>query len=216
MSGALLFSAICVASLALAAFCAGAETAFMSVSRGRILHLARSGSAAAAIVQRAVGRMSETIVTLLVGNNLAHVVFSSSAAALGARVFVGSAAALTAWTAASAFAVLYLGEFLPKLFCATRPLQRSLALARVFRFMSALMSPFTSVAFAATGLFFGREPPKEKITGGEILRILEDRKDGVKLSDFESALISKLLVLRRKGEDVTVDSLLKAIDEEDL
>ena len=54
-----------------------------------------------------------------------------------------------------------------------------------------------------------------KVTSGDLLRILQDRKDGVRLTDFESALISRILVLRRKGEFVTVDSLLRAIDEEE-
>ena len=40
MIAALLFLAA-IAALAWAAFCAGAETAFLSVSRERILHLAR-------------------------------------------------------------------------------------------------------------------------------------------------------------------------------
>jgi CBS domain containing-hemolysin-like protein len=216
MSEIALLFLLCAVSLAAAAFCAGAETAFLSVTRGRILHLARAGSAAAAAVQSAIGRMGETLVTLLIGNNLAHVVFSSSAAALGAEICGRSAAGRTFWTAASAFAVLYLGEFLPKLFCASRPLERSLSLARGFTAFSAAMKPLTKVATALTGLFSGKDPPKEKVTGGEILRILEDRKDGVRLSDFESVLISRLLVLRRKGEAVTVDSLLKAIDEEDV
>ena len=216
MSEILLLASVCVLALVVAAFCAGTETAFLSVTRGRILHLARAGSAAAAAVQSAIGRMGETLVALLIGSNLANVVFSSAAAALGAAVCGRSAAGRSVWTAASAFAILYLGEFLPKLFCASRPLQRSLALARGFKALSAVLAPLTRLAMAATERFAGKEPPKEKMSCGEILRILEDRKDGVKLSDFESVLISRLLVLRRKGKPVTVESLLEAIDEEDV
>ena len=46
MTAFLLFLTV-FASLALAAFCAGAETAFTSVSRGRVVHMAREGSRAA-------------------------------------------------------------------------------------------------------------------------------------------------------------------------
>ena len=53
MVAALLALAMAVA-LAVAAFCAGSETAFLSVSRGRLLHLAREGSAAAKIVKAAI------------------------------------------------------------------------------------------------------------------------------------------------------------------
>ena len=39
-------------------------------------------------------------------------------------------------------------------------------------------------------------------------------KDGVRLTDFESALISRILVMRRRGEFMTVEGLLHALDDE--
>lgn len=210
----LLLLAVIVLGLVCAAFCAGAETAFMSVNRGRVLHLSREGSAAAKVIEAALGAMNETLTTLLIGNNLAHVVFSSAAAAFGARVFEGSAWGRSLWTVLSAFTVLYLSEFLPKLFCSTRPLRRSLLLARPFRIFSAALSPLTRLAMAITGLFIPKGETKERVTSKDLLRILQDRKDGVKLTDFESALISRILVMRRKGEFMTVDGILRALDEE--
>ena len=44
----------------------------------------------------------------------------------------------------------------------------------------------------------------------------EDRKDGVKLSDFESALIRRIMQLRAKGEFVVPDTLLPALDDRSL
>lgn len=217
MVAALLVLAMAVA-LAVAAFCAGSETAFLSVSRGRLLHLAREGSAAAKIVKAAIDDMTATMTSLLVGNNLAAVVFSSASAALSARLFVDSAVARTVWSVAAAFTVLYLSEFLPKLLCSTRPLRRILALARPYRVFAFVMAPLTAVATAITSLAAGRarrtdaQPP---VTVHDLLRILEDRKNGVRLTDFESALISRILVLRRKGQPVTPDALLRALDDED-
>ena len=199
----LLLAATGVLALLAAAFCAGAETAFMSVNRGRVVHLAREGSAAAKVVDGALNAMNRTLTTLLIGNNLAHVVFSSAAAALGARLCAGSAWGHAVWTVGSAFAVLYLSEFLPKLFCSTRPLRRSLRLA-----------PLTAVAMAVTGLFVPKGETKVKVTANDLLRILQDRKDGVRLTDFESALISRILVMRRRGEFMTVEGLLRALDDE--
>lgn len=207
---------VTVIALASAAFCAGAETAFMSVSRGRITHLARAGSVAAQGVQAALREMNVTLTTLLIGNNLSHVVFSSAAAALGARLFAREPAGHACWTVLSAFTVLYLSEFLPKLFCSTRPLTRSLALAAPFRLFTLILSPFTRVAMLVTSLFIPKKSEvKEKVTANELLRILSDRKDGVKLTDFESALIARILVMRKRGEFMTVDALLMALDEEE-
>ena len=203
-----------VVALASAAFCAGAETAFMSVSRGRITHLARAGSVAATRVQAALREMNVTLTALLIGNHLSHVVFSSAAAALGTRLFAHSPAGHAGWTVASAFTVLYLSEFLPKLFCSTRPLTRSLALAAPFRVFTLVLSPLTRLAMAITGLFIPKGETKERVTSKDLLRILQDRKDGVRLTDFESALISRILVMRRKGEFITVEGILRALDEE--
>ena len=211
---ALLLTLAMIVSLAAAAFCAGSETGFFSLRRGRVVHLAREGSSAAKIVYAALRDMQTTMTSLLVGNNLANVVFSSASAALSARVFPESAAGRTAWGVIAAIAVLYLSEFLPKLFCAARPLRRMIRLAFVYRVFAAAMSPLTRVAVFVTGLFIPRVETKEKVTTGDLIRILQDRKDGVRLTDFESALISRILVMRRKGEFITVESLLRAIDED--
>ena len=203
-----------LASLALASFCAGLETAFFSVSRGRVLHLAREGSRAGAIVYQAFSDMSSTLTSLLVGNNLANVVFSSASVALSERTFPGNAAAQAAWSVVAAFAVLYLSEFLPKLFCSMRPLRRIISLARAYRVFSVAVAPLTAAGVFLTGLFDRGGEPRYKVTANDLLGILKDRKDGVKLSDFESALVSRILVLRKKGSRITPEALLAALDED--
>ena len=54
---------------------------------------------------------------------------------------------------------------------------------------------------------------KTKMTPESVLKILKDRKDGVKLSDFESALIGRIMVLRARGEFVIPETLLPALDD---
>ncbi len=200
-------------SLALSAFCSGAESGFFSVSRGRVLHLVHEGSRVAQIVQSALADMSRTVTTILIGNNIANVTFSSVSAALAARVFADSTGAQAAWSFGAACLVLYCGEFLPKLFFSSRPLRRLLIIAPVFRVFAWVLTPLTKVAMWVTGLFVTKSETKYKVTMNDLVRILEDRKDGVKLTDFESALITRILVLRRKGEFITVDSLLRALDD---
>ena len=201
-------------SLALAAFCAGTETGFFSVNRGRVLHLAREGGSAAKVLQRALADFSGTLTSLLVGNNLATVAFSSASAALSARVFADSPSMRAAWSVCAAFAVLYLSEFVPKLFFASRPLSRLVKAAAAFQVFSAVLSPLTRVVVWFTGLFVPKGEAKYKVTMNDLVRILQDRKDGVRLTDFESALISRILVMRRKGEFITVEGLLRALDDE--
>ncbi len=201
-------------SLMLAAFCAGVETGMLSINRMRVTHMAREGSKAARTIANAIADLPRTTTALLIGNNLAAVVFSSASAALAQRVFPWSALSRTLWSVASAFAMLYLCEFLPKRICAARPLRRMLEMARAWRVFSAAFAPLTTMAMAVINFFFRRTPPKEKLNASNLLRILQDRKDGVRITDFESALISRILVLRKKGNPVTPEALLCALDDE--
>lgn len=204
---------IMVCALAGTAFCAGTEIGFLSVNRGRIVHLAREGSKAAKILSSAVSNMSSTLVALLVGNNLSAVVFSSASAALSARMFTDSALSRFVWSVIAAFTILYIGEFLPKLFFSTRPLRRSLKVAPAYRIFEMAMRPLTAVFSAFIRLFVKMQVTKYTVTIGDLVRILQDRKDGVKISDFESALISRILVLRKKGETLNAANLLAALDD---
>ena len=202
-------------SLAAAAFCAGTETGFLSVSRGRILHMARLGGKHAKIVQRALADLPRTMTALLVGNNLAAVSYSSSSAALSALLFADSQTAQALWAAAAAFAMLAAGEFVPKFVCSMRPLNRTLALAPSWNVARRILIPISSVVQVAVSRLLPRKEQPQRMTPENVMKILEDRKDGVKLSDFESALIGRLMVLRARGRFITPDSLLAALDSVD-
>ena len=198
-------------SLALAALCAGAETGYLSVSRERILHLAREGGRKAALVQKALGDMSRTMTMLLIGNNLASVTYSTSTAAISASLFAEGSVASLAWSFLAAFTVLYVSEFMPKLLFAARPLRRILSVADAVKVMALILSPLTAVAMKFTDLFMPRKEQKYRMTSSDLLRILQDRKDGVCLSDLESALITRIIVLRVKGKPITPEAILSAL-----
>ena len=206
-----LLSLCAVLSLAWAAFCAGAETGFLSVSRERVLHLAREGGRKAVKVQRALGDMGRTTTTILIGNNLASVMYSTATAALSERLFGGNVTASAVWSFFAAFTVLYVSEFMPKLLFAARPLRRTLALAPAYEYMARMLSPFTFLAMKFTDMFVPRKEQKYSLTMADLMRILRDRKDGVCLSDFESALITRLVVLRVKGRPITPEEILSAL-----
>ena len=204
-----------ILSIVLAAFCAGAETAFLSVSRERILHLAREGGRKAKVIHDALAAMPRTTTTLLIGCNLAGVAYSSAMAELSEELFLESAAASAVWSVCAAFAILYAAEFLPKMLCAARPLRRMLAMAPAYRVLSAALGPLTSLGMMLTDRFVPRRELKHRLTSADLLRILQDRKDGVCLSDVESALVTRIIVLRVKGKPITPDAILSALRDED-
>ena len=210
-----LFVLAALAALSFSAFFSGTETGFLSVSRERILHLAREGGRKAKIVQNALSDMGRTTTTLLIGNNIANVSYSSATAALAAELFSKDSVANLMWSLFAAFLVLYAAEFMPKLLCSARPLRRSLLLAGPYRMISLVLRPFTAVAMKLTDIFMPEKESKYSLTTSDLMRILEDRKDGVCLSDSESALITKILVLRVKGKEITPDAILSALKDVD-
>ena len=211
MTIALLFAALLL-SLGFSAFFSASETGFLSVSRARVLHLAREGGRKAAVVQEALKDMGRTTTTILIGNNISIVSYSSTSAALITALFSDSRSQSVASFVAACI-VLDPSEFMPKLLFAARPLRRTLAIAPTYRVLALLLAPFTTVAMKVTNLLMPRRESKYKLTPDELLRILQDRKDGVCLSDFESALITRLIVLRVKGEPITQDAIFDALSE---
>lgn len=198
-------------ALCFSAFFSGSETAFLSVSRERILHMAREGGVRAKRIQKALSDMNWTTTTLLIGNNIANVSYSAATAALSVHLFSQNEIASVVWSCFAAFIVLYTSEFMPKLLCSARPLRRSLLLSGPFSVISILLSPITYIAIKVTNFFIPPKKTKDSLTVKDLVRILEDRKDGVCLSDVESALITKIIILRLKGKKITVESLLDAI-----
>ena len=207
---------VAAAALAVAAFCAGAETGFLSVGRGRVLHVAREGSARAKIVFSAIFDLGRTTTALLVGNNLASVTYSAATAALTARLVGSSRIMSVVSSLVVALLLLMLGEFLPKLFCSARPLRRMLALAPYWKVFARIFVPVGSVVQSVVERLMPKREQRVRMSPEFVLKILEDRKDGVKLSDFESVLIRRIMQLRAKGEFVVPDRLLSALDDSSL
>ena len=210
MTIVLLLSGALVA-LVFSAFFSGTETAFLSVSRERILHLAREGGLRAKRVQKALADMGWTTTTILIGNNIANVSYSAATAALSVHLFSQNEIASVVWSCLAAFVVLYTSEFMPKLLCSARPLRRSLLLSGPFCIISFILRPVTFIAIKVTDFFVPPKKTKDRLTAGDLIRILEDRKDGVCLSDVESALIGRIVVLRAKGKKITPEALLDAV-----
>ena len=198
-------------ALVFSAFFSGTETAFLSVSRERILHLAREGGVRAKRVQKALSDMGWTTTTILIGNNIANVSYSAATAALSVHLFSQNEIASVVWSCLAAFVVLYTSEFIPKLLCSARPLRRSLLLSGPFCIVSFILRPVTLIAIRITDFFIPPKKTKDRLTAGDLIRILEDRKDGVCISDVESALIGRIVVLRAKGKKITPEALLDAL-----
>lgn len=209
----LILFVVVVLALACSTFCSGSETGFLSVRRERIIHMAREGGERAKVIHEAISNMGRTMTAILVGNNLANVCYSSATAAFVASLGVRTAAGAAVLSFLSAMALLFFGEFMPKLLFSARPLRCLLAVAPIWQVFARVFVPFGSLVAALVDWLMPRREAKVKITPEAVLKILADRKDGVKLSDFERALIGRIMLLRKKGEFVIPETLLPALDD---
>lgn len=188
-----------VVSVAAAAFFAGVETGFLSVPRARLVLLVRQASPQAKRLAEVLGDMSKVVTTLLVGNNLAAVLFSTASAALGVRLFGDMPAVRSAWTLFAAVLMLFLGEYLPKLTFASRPLRRSLAAVRLYRVAAfALALPVAAFSAFVRLAFKTRQPRSLRlgVSRDGLRRLVADRHDATRLTQFERRLIDRVLMLQ--------------------
>ena len=187
------------ASVASAAFFAGVETGFLSVPRVRLLSLVRQSAPRAKRLAKVLGDMSRVLTTLLVGNNLASVLFSTATAALGTRLFSDMPATRSAWSLVAAVLMLFLGEYLPKLIFASRPLRRSLWAARPYRIAAWFLAlPVAAFSAFVRIVFRVRQPRSLRLgVSRDGLRMLvADRHDATRLTQFERRLIDRVLMLQ--------------------
>ena len=198
MTTALLIAAL-VACLCVAGFCAGSETGFLSLSRVRLLSLSRQGSKRARQLAGIVSDMGRVLNTLLVGNNLAAVLVSTISAAIALRLFAGRPMAQTAWTTAVACAMLFLGEYLPKLLYSSRPLRRTLASIPAYRMLATALFPFVAFVSALVRMAFpsrNMRPNRLGLSRDGLRMLVQDRNDLTRLTAFERRLIDRVLMLQ--------------------
>ena len=193
--------------LAASAFFAGTETGMVSINHARLMHLVRGGSRAAKILSGYVADMQHFLATILVGNNLMNVMLSTVSASLAQICFPDHHMAQTAWAVAMAFTVLFFGEYLPKLFFTTRPLRRTLLVARVFSAVEKLLAPLTAlVMFLTKWLLPNNRSTSDQrflLTREYIQNVVSDSRDGSRITAVERLMINRVLALQSlKAEQV--------------
>ena len=136
-----------VACVSASAFFAGIETGVISMNRLRLLHRARLGSRNAKLLSGYLREPERLLGTTLVGCNLMSVVLSTLATDMGApfgSAGIGAAAAFTT------LILLLFGEFLPKSWFGSRPLERCVPAAPLLRFCELLFLPLSKLLMLAT------------------------------------------------------------------
>ena len=187
--------------IVLAGFFSGVETGMLSLSRARLMHWAHSGVKPARKLLKFLNRLPRTLATILVGTNLMNVLLSTVSAAFAGSVFTDNPAAQSVWSCFAACAMLYLGEFLPKLLYTTKPLRRTVASIGLFSFFADILSPVTSVVtFITDHLVPERKNQSDRqVVSFDYLKTVVSDRSGTEITQFERSMIERVLSLRNRS-----------------
>ena len=170
--------------LCLSAFFSASETALMSLSKIRIVHLFESGVKGAGVITRLRENPSKLLGTILVGNNLVNIAAASIATVLAIEHFGDTGVGIA--TGIMTVMVLIFGEITPKTLAAQNSEKVSLIVARPISLLAYLLSPIVLVFTKIAGLFIRLLGGKSNVN---LPTITEDElKTMVNLSEEEGVI----------------------------
>ncbi len=219
--------------LFISAFLSGTETAFLSLNRLRLRHLAKQKRPKANLVQKLIGNTDQLITTILISNNFVNIAISSLSAA-AFYYFLGPKIGIIVSTFVMTILILVFSEITPKIFAARHAEKYSFKVARIMDVTIKVLSPisnvFTKFSHFIIKLFGGN--PKRKsavITEEEIKTIIEvgsevgavedeEREMLHRVFEFNDIHVSKVMIPRAEiiAADVNtpVEDVLRLVNKE--
>ncbi len=202
----------------LSAFFSSSEIAYATANKLRLQNDAENGSKRASRAMWISEHFTGFLSTILVGNNLVNIAFSSAMTALLADVY--GAGGETVAPIASTLVLLIFGEIIPKI-AGTSQADR---LVRIYtyplRFFMLLFKPVTALVTRIVdrlSRYWTSEEPEPEVTDDELVSILETIEDEGVFTEQESELIKSAI----EFSDVTAADIfiprvdVTAIDVED-
>jgi len=187
-----------LALILVSGFFAGAETAYANCSRIRLKAWADDGKKSASRALTVLDKFDKAIITLLIGNNVAHVVATSLATVLSIYLAVkawgeksGQALGPVIATAVLTLLIFIFGETIPKNIAKERCDECACAFSGILRFLMILFTPL-DIIFMGLGkglkkLFHTEDGPA--ITEDDLQTMIETIEDEGGLEADESELI---------------------------
>ena len=159
--------------LIFSAFFSSSEAAFLSLQKATIAHLVNTGVPGARRVARMVDDPERLLSTILLGNNVVNVAFTTSVTLIFISLLgdgsEGQAALLT--TVAGTAALLLVGEIIPKTIAVHHAQRVAFAYARPLKWIEATLWPLVValqwITRRARSLLGGDGQVRESITEGE-------------------------------------------------
>lgn len=180
--------------MALSAFFSSTETAFSSVNKIRLKHLANQGDKKAEKTLKIAENFDNVLTTILVGNNIVNIFSASLGTVICTQLFGDKGVAIS--TAVMTVLVLIFGEILPKSFAkenAEKMALQSTPLLSAFMF---ILKPITWLFMQLkrlTGKLIKSGEEHPSVTEDELKYIIDEIEDEGVLEEQESELVRSAL-----------------------
>jgi putative hemolysin len=196
--------------LCFSAFFSASETALMSLSKIRLMHMLEANVAGASIINRLREDPSKLLATILVGNNAVNIAASSIATVLAIEYFGDTGVGIA--MGATTILILIFGEITPKALAAQKSERVSLIVAKPISLLTVVLSPvvflFTQISIIIIRIAGGKsddkgpsiteEELKTMVNVGEEEGVLEDHEKTMicNVFDFGNQLIKDVMIPR--------------------
>ncbi len=191
-------------------FLSGMETGIVSINRHRLLHLVRSGSRRAKLIEGYLLDTQRLFGTSLVGTNLCLVIVSTLVGSLSERVWgpVGQ----TVTTVCVGIVILVFCEYFPKIWFSSRPIQRCLRFAPLLRAVETGLYPLSFIAVSFTRLLIPHKKEQRPfVTREHIQTLARSSEAGGEISAFERLMINQVLDLQLKTAEQIMTPISRVI-----
>lgn len=177
-------------------FFAGMETGVVAINRHRLMHLVRQGARGAQMIEGYLRENHRLLGTTLVGTNLSLVVASTLVASFAEHR--GGQLGQTLSGILLALIVLVFGEFLPKVWFSSRPIERCLPMAGMLRLTERVLYPLIAAILFLTRWAIPRRRQRQLpfVTREHIQSMARDSEAGGHITAFERLMISRVLTLQ--------------------
>ncbi len=190
--GKLALLALC---LVLSAFFSSSETAFIALSRARLLHLISIGRRNAKLVERLVSRPERLLATVLLSNNLVNTAAAALGTAVALNVIQNEGVAVIVSTVGVTLLLLIFSETLPKTVAWNRAETLAFAYARPLTMAEFILSPGVKILQIITNTFtrlMGITNSANEVSEGEIRTLIDVGAQTGAVEQTEAELLNKV------------------------
>jgi CBS domain containing-hemolysin-like protein len=193
-----------IALLICSGFFSAAETAFSSINKIKLKHLAQKGNRRAGLTLEMAGKYDRLLSSVLIGNNIVNILASSLAAVFFTAHY--GAAGVTIATAVTTVLVLIFGEISPKTMAKETPEKFAMLSAYPLRLLMTLFTPFNYLNSQWKKIIVRvfRIRADNKVTEDELLTFVEEVRHSGGINEGEEYMIRSAIAF----DDVTTQDIL--------